>query len=338
MTKQEKRIRERLREEQRQVRKRFRNRIYQIRDGAWSIRISDEMGGALYNKIKDGIILQPPMDDEHQRIYEQSTVISFTAHGRYFTSERPCPDSLLPYVVMDMRGVTPDTEAGLRLVKRYGELMETDQEFRRCDQTLASFRNASDKELFENANSALSYVQEKLFERQSVRATTTNQPHATSIANPQAVLGTQTAQKPILDSGSYTGTPAFAPAKSQYREGALRQVLRNEFERDPDARRRCIEYHGCRCSVCGFDFEEVYGEMGKGYIHVHHLKPLSEIREEYRVDPISDLRPVCPNCHFMLHGDSEVLTIENLRARIRPGGFSLIAARLKVSGSTMEPP
>ncbi len=36
--------------------------------------------------------------------------------------------------------------------------------------------------------------------------------------------------------------------------------------------------------------------MGEGFIHVHHLKPLSEVGYEYRVDPIRDLRPVCPNC------------------------------------------
>src|SRR5215510_687494 len=72
-------------------------------------------------------------------------------------------------------------------------------------------------------------------------------------------------------------------------------------ERDPIARQRCIELYGYRCSVCKFTLEEVYGEIGREFIHVHHLRPLSGIAEEYEIDPVEDLRPVCPNCHAMLH-------------------------------------
>ena len=53
--------------------------------------------------------------------------------------------------------------------------------------------------------------------------------------------------------------------------------------------------------ICGFDFEKTYGEIGKGFIHVHHIVPVSEIGESYRVDYEKDLIPVCPNCHAMLH-------------------------------------
>ena len=55
--------------------------------------------------------------------------------------------------------------------------------------------------------------------------------------------------------------------------------------------------------------------IGTGYIHVHNLKPLSEIKEEYKVDPINDLRPVCPNCHSMIHKAN--YSIEQLRDIIR---------------------
>jgi 5-methylcytosine-specific restriction protein A len=102
-------------------------------------------------------------------------------------------------------------------------------------------------------------------------------------------------------------------------EGALSQVSRNAYERNPDARRRCIEHYGCRCSVCDFDFERTYGTLGNGFIHVHHLKPLSEIREAYVIDPITDLRPICPNCHAMIHRVAETMTIEELRKRIHRG-------------------
>lgn len=57
---------------------------------------------------------------------------------------------------------------------------------------------------------------------------------------------------------------------------------------------------------------KIYGEIGAGYIHVHHLKPLAEVTGEREIDPIADLIPVCPNCHAMLHRASEP-TIEELR-------------------------
>ncbi|QCT01390.1 hypothetical protein E6C60_0668 [Paenibacillus algicola] len=96
-------------------------------------------------------------------------------------------------------------------------------------------------------------------------------------------------------------------------EGAVKQVFVNVFERSPIARKKCIEHHGCYCSVCGFNFFDYYGDVGKDFIHVHHLKPLHEIREEYEVDAVEDLRPVCPNCHAMLHRRKPAYSIEELK-------------------------
>ena len=95
-------------------------------------------------------------------------------------------------------------------------------------------------------------------------------------------------------------------------EGAVRSIVVNAYERNPEARRRCIEAHGTCCCICGFDFGEVYGVVAEGYIHVHHLRPLSEIKEEYVVDPVNDLRPVCPNCHAVLHLGGECRGIDDV--------------------------
>ncbi|GAB3189911.1 HNH endonuclease [Hydrogenophaga aquatica] len=95
-------------------------------------------------------------------------------------------------------------------------------------------------------------------------------------------------------------------------EGARRTVQVNVYERDPNARRKCIAKWGVKCSVCSFDFGERYGELGEGFIHVHHLKPLGEIGEQYELNPVTDLRPVCPNCHAMLHRKKPALSIEQL--------------------------
>lgn len=92
-------------------------------------------------------------------------------------------------------------------------------------------------------------------------------------------------------------------------EGALTQILVNRYERNRQARSICIDNHGCECVVCGFNFEELYGPIGKNKIHVHHLRPLSELQQEYEVDPIRDLAPVCPNCHLIIHSKREPFTI-----------------------------
>jgi 5-methylcytosine-specific restriction protein A len=98
-----------------------------------------------------------------------------------------------------------------------------------------------------------------------------------------------------------------------YQEGNRSKVTVNRYERNTQARRDCIEEHGISCKVCGFDFEETYGEIGADFIHVHHLKPLSECGEEYEVDPIKDLLPVCPNCHSMLHRKTPPFSIDELK-------------------------
>ncbi|HEV2130080.1 MAG TPA: HNH endonuclease [Longimicrobiaceae bacterium] len=62
-----------------------------------------------------------------------------------------------------------------------------------------------------------------------------------------------------------------------------------------------MAHYSCRCAVCGLDLAERYGEAARGLIHVHHLVPIAEIGSDYSVDPIADLRPVCPNCHAVIH-------------------------------------
>jgi 5-methylcytosine-specific restriction protein A len=96
-------------------------------------------------------------------------------------------------------------------------------------------------------------------------------------------------------------------------EGMKRTVTVNSYERNPQARAICIKHWGKRCSVCDFDFHKVYGELGNDFIHVHHLTPISEIGERYQVDPINDLRPICPNCHAMIHRQTPALTIDQLK-------------------------
>lgn len=106
--------------------------------------------------------------------------------------------------------------------------------------------------------------------------------------------------EPLYNEGDHIHLPEEVEANT-YFEGVKKTITINAYERNSEARLKCLEYYGTNCEICGFNFEDTYGKIGKGYIHVHHLTPLSEIAEEYELDPIRDLRPVCPNCHAMLH-------------------------------------
>lgn len=100
-------------------------------------------------------------------------------------------------------------------------------------------------------------------------------------------------------------------------EGALWRVVTNRRERNPIARQRCIDFYGLNCTICGFNFKAVYGEAGQDVIHIHHLARLGSVKEERIVDPVRDLRPVCANCHMIIHRRKVPYTIEEVRETLR---------------------
>lgn len=102
----------------------------------------------------------------------------------------------------------------------------------------------------------------------------------------------------------------------QYHEGHVINAKVNRYERSSIARMKCIEHHGTQCAICGMDFGKRYGDIGEGFIHVHHLKPLHSIGRDYVIDYKNDLIPVCPNCHAMIHRmkNGEKMTVSKLRS------------------------
>lgn len=102
-----------------------------------------------------------------------------------------------------------------------------------------------------------------------------------------------------------------------YHEGSVQRIVVNAYERDSKAREACIRHHGTACAVCEMNFEARYGKIGRDFIHVHHKRPLSSLKKQYKVDPKKDLVPVCPNCHAMLHRRTPPYDVEQLRAIIR---------------------
>ncbi len=100
-------------------------------------------------------------------------------------------------------------------------------------------------------------------------------------------------------------------------DGKKKQRFSSYYERNPYHRDKAIENHGLSCMVCNFNFEEVYGERGKGFIHVHHNKPLSESGET-KINPKTDMSVLCPNCHAMIHRrKNHTLTLEDLKKLIK---------------------
>jgi 5-methylcytosine-specific restriction protein A len=103
-------------------------------------------------------------------------------------------------------------------------------------------------------------------------------------------------------------------------EGAAVQYLATRYERSKLNRDACIRFHGTDCAGCGFSFGKFYGDAGEGYIEVHHIESVatSGVR---RVDPVTDLVPLCSNCHSFVHKFTPPLPIGELRDLVETRRF-----------------
>nr|UKE83549.1 HNH endonuclease [Pectobacterium sp. PL152] len=106
--------------------------------------------------------------------------------------------------------------------------------------------------------------------------------------------------------------PDEIPSSESFVEGAKMRVIVNHYERDPKARHACISITVLRANAVASTLRRSMENMG-GFIHVHHIKPLYTIGENYVVNPVTDMIPLCPNCHAMVHRGSEVLLVEELK-------------------------
>jgi 5-methylcytosine-specific restriction protein A len=105
-----------------------------------------------------------------------------------------------------------------------------------------------------------------------------------------------------------------ADKAKKFMEGNPYNLVITKYERNQYARKECLKHYGYLCQVCKIDFEKVYGEIGKEFIHVHHQTKISSVGEIYEVDPIKDLIPLCPNCHSMAHRRKIPFKIEELKS------------------------
>lgn len=92
--------------------------------------------------------------------------------------------------------------------------------------------------------------------------------------------------------------------------------LHRRIERNRATARLAKDVHGLRCQACRLDFMELYGELGRDFIEVHHRRPLAGLTGSGRVTlrVATDLAVLCANCHRMIHrlpdpGDVEALRV-----------------------------
>ncbi|MCK5242520.1 EVE domain-containing protein [bacterium] len=114
--------------------------------------------------------------------------------------------------------------------------------------------------------------------------------------------------------------PEEIDARQVHYEGAKQRIVVNSYERNNNARKKCLKHHKAICKICNISFEKKYGPKAKGVIHVHHLKPISQIGEKYKLDPIKDIVPVCPNCHAVIHMKGKHLQVDEVRRMLVNNG------------------
>ena len=119
---------------------------------------------------------------------------------------------------------------------------------------------------------------------------------------------------------NYKGSIELTQEDDLYSEGKkyLREHLRRErnVKLIATAKQRFIARHDhLYCEVCGFDFYQVYGELGENFIEAHHIKPVSEMAEGEKTR-VEDIIMVCSNCHSMIHRRKPWLKADEIKGII----------------------
>jgi predicted restriction endonuclease len=98
--------------------------------------------------------------------------------------------------------------------------------------------------------------------------------------------------------------------QQEFDEGFRKEIIIEVAKRNKLLLKDAKEKYGTICAVCEFDFAEIYPGHGDGFIEIHHLHPIAKGR---RASTVEDVRPVCANCHRMLHRGEKILSITELK-------------------------
>lgn len=103
-------------------------------------------------------------------------------------------------------------------------------------------------------------------------------------------------------------------------EGSVTYKTVKSYERSRINRAACIEIHGTSCLACGMSFGAYYGRIAEGFIHVHHITPVSSLGGAYVINPGTDLVPLCPNCHAVVHRRNPPFTVAEIKTLLFENG------------------
>ena len=82
----------------------------------------------------------------------------------------------------------------------------------------------------------------------------------------------------------------------------------------------CVSVHGMACAACGFDFGSTYGPAGNGIVQFHSLRTWRNRGGQLPLDPVLDLRPICANCHAVIHSAARPYSLRHMRALVAESG------------------
>jgi len=109
------------------------------------------------------------------------------------------------------------------------------------------------------------------------------------------------------------GTVDERTVEQRKRSAKLRKIAITEFKKG----------HGGKifCETCRFDFSRAYGNHGKGFIEIHHTKPVHQVdlrgRRTKLPKALEEVVLLCSNCHRMVHRRKNMLSISELKSIIR---------------------
>lgn len=99
-------------------------------------------------------------------------------------------------------------------------------------------------------------------------------------------------------------------------EGRVSDVVMKRRERDPKARSACLAAYGFNCYACGINLKSKYCGLDVEVIHVHHEEPLSQSEGAREIYPIATMKPLCPNCHAVIHSRTPPYSITEIRGML----------------------
>lgn len=103
---------------------------------------------------------------------------------------------------------------------------------------------------------------------------------------------------------------------AKYVEGRISDVTLRRRERSLEARAACLAAYGFSCYVCGLNLRTQYVGLATEVIHVHHEEPLAGALGEREFDPVATMKPVCPNCHAVIHTREPPYSINEVKAMV----------------------